>query len=574
VDQDGRLIALNFYHPRYGYVTLTTADPFPESEHHNPTAVRTYRARLATLSGYGLVFNETIVRRENLLLEDAIPHTRLTFASGSTALITTFGAQGGALQWWQAKEIMPRWHGRLSLQRCAYTQLTEGGPIAAPPVEMRLRFQEGILILDSPSLKCSVAIAGLESEKILDKAESGAVTIDLTVQTGIPVLAYGIGLTPAEAIQNAQKLLQTNVDVYLGDQLMIWRDRWRNIPVELLVRRGLVYGLSMCIPVNDGICILTDHMILPLSWNRDAYYIARALLSWNPEMAELVRRHLIWMFEVAEHLNFGWGRCYLANGQIKDPAFQLDQQLFPLLELADYYQVTRDIATLDRLRGQIANMMAVLLQRKSAHAMLFSTDETPADDPIALPYHLSSHILLWCTLIKLRTIGLGENHAEMAGAVRRAIDQYFIARHVNGQWLYAYATDGRGRHYFYHDANDLPLALAPLWGFVKADDPVWLSTIDFAFSEANRGGAYRGRLGSVHTAAPWPLGDVQDLIIARTLGDSHREAEVWEHLRGAAQIDGALAEAYNAERSEVVSRHWFAWPNAALACVVLESFRQ
>jgi hypothetical protein len=87
VDQDGKLIALNFYHPRHGYVTLTTADPFPESERYNPSTVRAYRAALATLTGCGLVFDNAITERENFLLEDAIPRTRLTFANSSPCIM-------------------------------------------------------------------------------------------------------------------------------------------------------------------------------------------------------------------------------------------------------------------------------------------------------------------------------------------------------------------------------------------------------------------------------------------------------------------------------------------------------
>ncbi len=43
-------------------------------------------------------------------------------------------------------------------------------------------------------------------------------------------------------------------------------------------------------------------------------------------------------------------------------------------------------------------MLATLEPRRAPDALLFPTDETPADDPIPLPYHLSSHILLWHTL--------------------------------------------------------------------------------------------------------------------------------------------------------------------------------
>src|SRR5690606_28351415 len=106
---------------------------------------------------------------------------------------------------------------------------------------------------------------------------------------------------------------------------------------DLILRRGLFYGQMMAVPVTDeATCILTDHMLLPLSWNRDSYFVVDALVRWEKTHLETMRRHLNWMFEVAERPNNEWGRCYLASGQQKDPAYQLDQQLFPLLELAEY----------------------------------------------------------------------------------------------------------------------------------------------------------------------------------------------------------------------------------------------
>jgi len=148
--------------------------------------------------------------------------------------------------------------------------------------------------------------------------------------------------------------------------------------------------------------------------------------------------------------------------------------------------------------------------------------------------------------------------------VRAAIDTHFITEY-EGQRIYAYATDGVGNYEFYHDANDIPLVMAPSWGMVSANDPVWSATIDFAFSAANTGGFYDGCLGSVHTRAPWPLGDMQEIIVARARGDGARMQTARKRIDAAAQWDGALPEAYDSEDYAVASRHWFCWPNAMLA---------
>jgi len=569
VDRNGRIIALNCYHSQHGYVTLTSAPPFPESERYNPATVRAYRRSLVNLEGFGLHFDTEVASRHPNLWDDVIPSDELSYKDGD-ADIWTFACDGGVIQMWNTSGMEGHtlcWSGQLSLQRCAYTQLTEGGPIPIPSVQTHVHFKDGLLSVHNPALGWAAAIAGLPADDEWQQEADGPLSVQLKYpEAKDVVLAYGVGPTVQVASENAQRLLADEKSLYAKT-----RAQWKNLNLDQYVdsavlQRGLSYSLMMAVPVDEGVCFLTDHIILPLSWNRDSYYTARALLGVNPETNDLVRRHLIWLFEQAERRDGAWGRCYLANGKIKDGAFQLDQQLFPLLELAEYVLETNDQATLKRLQPHIQPLIDMLMARKAPDVMLFPTDETPADDPIALPYHLSSHILFWHVLNKLSQLGIAGNWASMAEQIRQDIDRAFIAEH-NGKRLYAYATHGAGKHHFYHDANDLPLALAPAWGFVPADDPVWRATVDFAFSEDNVGGYYNGRLGSVHTKAAWALGDIQDLIIARAIGDSEREQRAWNHLRNAAQWDGALPEAYDPETGEVVSRHWFAWPNAALVCV-------
>lgn len=567
LDADGCIIALNYCHADHGYITLTAADPFPENERYNPAAVRAYRASLVNLQGFGFRFDEPVIERETTLLASAVPHVRLSFQNGATAEVTTFAHERGAVQIWNVQGVTPRWQGKLCLQRCACTQLTEGGPLPMPPLDMQVRYNHNRLDVENPVLRAAVVMRGLGEGQEQEIRSGQPVHISLNhAQPGISLLAYGVGNTVNQAADNAN-WLYLHAEALLNQTLAVWNDHWREVPDDPLIRHGLAYGLAMAVPVGETICLLTDHMLLPLSWNRDAYYVARALLSWG--RVDTVRRHLLWLFETAERADGMWGRCYLANGRIKDGAFQLDQQLFPLLELVEYVLETRDSQAWARLQPQVAPLMNRLMARKFEQDVLFPTDETPADDPIALPYHLSSHILFWRVLTRLNHLGFDDNR--LAAQIYTAVNRYFIGEH-SGKRLYAYATDGKGAYHFYHDANDIPLALAARWGFVKVDDPVWRATLEFAFSEANLGGVYAGRLGSVHTKAPWPLGDVQDLIIAASIGDHARARHARERLRAAAQWDGALPEACDAQTNDVVSRHWFAWPNAALACVELGAF--
>lgn len=563
VDADGRIIALNCYDPVHGYITLTSADPFPDADRYDVQKVRAYRAALPKLAGFGLTGTDPITDRMVKWVVDTEPRVTLVYASGDVVPIATAPIEHGAAQFFLPTAGPMRFRGRLSLQRCAYTQLTEGGILPMPPLEMHVVARDGILTIHNRGLNRTAAILGISPDESLDVVVGQPIELDLALQKFMAVILYRFGDRPEDVRADIEALRPL-----IGQMMLRPPSPLGSLPADRVCRRGLIYGYQMCVPVGAGICILTDHMLLPLSWNRDAYFVATALLHGHKGGAELVRRHLIWMFEIAERIAGDWGRCYLANGKVKDRAYQLDQQLYPVLELCDYTSRTGDRALIDHLRLHVKAVFEGLKRHKSPDHWLFATDETPGDDPVAQPYHLSSHILLWHTLSEWASITGDQTAAEWARHIRPDIDTHFMANDADGKPMYAYTCDARGGTHLYHDANDLPTALGPAWGFCSADTLEWRNTVDFAFSAANEA-CFNGRLGSVHTRAPWALGDLQDVVIARALHDSERESSAWERLRQGAAIDGALPEAYDGETGAVISRTWFAWPNATAACIQL-----
>ncbi|HET8569603.1 MAG TPA: glycoside hydrolase family 125 protein, partial [Candidatus Limnocylindria bacterium] len=307
-----------------------------------------------------------------------------------------------------------------------------------------------------------------------------------------------------------------------------------------------VAWLADCVAsdVGDGaVALLADHAILPLVWTRDAYFVARALLAAGRR--DLVDAFLRWCFERAARLDGRWWpRSSLATGEPKDRAFQLDQQLYPLLLLAE----TGGPAA-ERYRRAAEEQLDAVLAR--ADGGLVATSETPADDRLEQPFHFSSHVLLWKTV---RALGRD------AEPLRRLVRDRFTH---GGR--FAYAIGAGVRHY--HDANDLPTALAPAWGFCDADDDVWRATIAYAWSRENAAhfDGPLGGLGSLHTPHPWPLGDLQRVVVARARRDEDAERDAWSRLGRVATWDGLLPEAYDEGDGSVASRHWFAWPVALRA---------
>jgi hypothetical protein len=262
-------------------------------------------------------------------------------------------------------------------------------------------------------------------------------------------------------------------------------------------------------------------------------------------------------------------RSHHGNGAAKDLAFQADQQLYPFVELADLWRATGALPDgVDWERVVPDAWRAVLAQIDSATGLV-GTEENAADDRIDAPFTAGSQILLWYTATRLAEpalasrIGLeAESLFAIADDVRRAFSRHFV---IDDRW--AYAVEARGLVVDYHDANDLPTALAPLWGFCQADDPGWLGTVAFAFSPANSGfvDGPDGGLGSRHTPGAWPLGHIQAWLVGRAMGDNVATMAALDRLQRAAFADGMLPEARVIEDGERVAiRHWFAWPGAAL----------
>jgi hypothetical protein len=602
---DGRVLALSTYHPTHGYVTLSGVTPFPDELRHDQSAVRAYRAALAhpNAPSFGLRWNQVVSVCETYLLEDAIPLCSLQVGSLTAEVITWAPRVDGealpaAVQAWSLRNPTDQtlsfdyvWDGVQALGRASYTQLTESGALPPVSTEFSLCYHDRALEILAPDSDIAAVVLGLSAGSSWQREDYSPLHASIAGNVSIPPgqtvqlkLIYGFGMTLAQAHAHANILTSTDLQSNLLATLDQHRTRWHALdpnvaePVQLLVHRALAYMHDCCVlPVQQGLCLLTDHQILPLSWTRDAYYMLQALsVQSNAETLELMRRHLLWLFAIAERPSGYWGRAYLANGWPKDQVFQLDQQCYPLLELTEYAAMGGESSLVAALAEQVPSILQTILSRQAPNDALFATEETPADDPLPLPFHCSSHILLWHTLVRLAALNQRWHFTsldlhQLAQVVKMAVRSHFVVEH-EGQTLFAYAVGlGQGYH-LYHDANDFPTVLAPVWGFCTVDDPVWRATMEFAFSPENKDGYFvgpYGGLGSIHTPGAWPLGDVQELLYRRLIGDERRSSDILKRLTITACWDAGLPEARDPATGAVRSRHWFAWPGAALVAALL-----
>jgi len=619
VSADGQILSLNGYHPQVGFVTLTPIEQFPGTQFYHPAFVRQYRRRLVDLSeqprhGFGLRVRGEVQQPTLHLLENTVPLVRYHLETLEVSSLFLAGGSEGSAHLINQIEISNtgdteamfpyEFGGTFSMNRCSYAQLTEAGPIPLPPLENALEVRVNHLSIVNRHLPARTDVFLFDKSNPLPLSparETAAEPVSYAHQGEIHLekgerrlLTIVYVLVPST--EEPLTISASQVEAWIREAqaaLPHWKSGGDDT-AAFLVQRNLDYILSCCaVPVTDEhVCVITDHQLLPLAWNRDVYYMIQLLLvaeqqtellvetswqsAWREKVQRVIRGHVLWMFETAQRPHSYWGRAYLTTGYCKDDDFQLDEQCYPLLELCDYFLRFGDEPLVRRVSPQVNEILTMLMEYKDSRVWLFKTRETPADDTVAYPYHFSSHVLLWWTLKQLASVQARvplttHDLATWAENVRHDCLAAFRTK-FEGKALFAYVTDLHGHSQLYHDANDLPTVYAPVWGFCPPHDEAWSQTLHFALSTQNKGGFYPGvfgGLGSVHTPHPWPLGDVQELLYAQVLGDQERWQRVWQKLKQVVQWDGLFSEAINEETGRVESRHWFSWPGAFLSTVLL-----
>jgi hypothetical protein len=605
---NGLISSINRPHTEQGFITFAPIEQFPNDKWYDSEFVRQYRRKLVQLSeqeeqlnGFGLKVDldaqeqyASVINDQNILFtykgEGIQWHSLFDVSelNGQSYLINTLEISNLKEENVTCPLIFG---GRMSLNRCSYGQLTEAGPIPIPPLENRMVVEENHLSIMNPNLPAQADVyVYLNDEEIeLSSVEvTNASPVSYTSQHELllePNSSSTIKIIYALKEGKEQQYV-INPKQFLTYNLDAIRDSSEKTDLEtFIIKRNINYILSCCsVPINhEYTCVITDHQLLPLAWNRDAYYMIQLLFEADKkdpgtyDVKDVIKGHLLWMFEKADRPEGYWGRAYLTNGYCKDLVFQLDQQCYPLLQLCDYYNAFNDAETVERIKPKLKEILEMIMEYKAEAHWLFKTGETPADDKVDYPYHFSSQVLIWYTLQQLHKLNTTfafcrEDLSKWADDVKKDCQEAFITDY-KGKKLFAYLTDLKGNYQFYHDANDLPTVFAPLWQFCDVNDDVWLNTMHFGFSEENKGGFYTGNfggLGSVHTPHPWPLGDGQELLFSILTKDSERQNKVLSKLEKLVQWDGMFSEAVDEEDGTVTSRYWFSWPGAFISYVLLQ----
>lgn len=204
----------------------------------------------------------------------------------------------------------------------------------------------------------------------------------------------------------------------------------------------------------------------------------------------------------------------------------------------------------------------------------------PSDDATTFEFLIPSNFMAVKTLRKMAEIletvngkpELAEECLALAAEVEQALKEYATVQHSKYGPIYAYEVDGFGSHQLMDDAN-VPSLLA--LGYLDPEmfqDPVYLNTRRFVWSEDNpyfmRGAAGEG-IGGPHigTGYVWPMSIMMKAFTAQD--DDEIRACLLQLIRTDAGT-GFMHESFQEDNADDFTRPWFAWANTLFGELVVK----
>jgi meiotically up-regulated gene 157 (Mug157) protein len=171
---------------------------------------------------------------------------------------------------------------------------------------------------------------------------------------------------------------------------------------------------------------------------------------------------------------------------------------------------------------------------------------------------------------------LAQQLNSLADEVDTAIKKYGIYDHPEYGKIYAFETNGFGSYNLMDDANCPSLLGLPYLGAVKADDPIYLNTRKYVWSQDNPF-FFKGKLaegiGGPHIGLDmiWPMS-----IIMKALTTNDKKEIKWciDTLQKTHGGTGFMHESFHKDNSKKFTREWFAWANTLFGELLWKTFNE
>ena len=208
----------------------------------------------------------------------------------------------------------------------------------------------------------------------------------------------------------------------------------------------------------------------------------------------------------------------------------------------------------------------------------------PSDDATTFPFLIPSNYFAVVSLNQLNeifTTVIRDNEfankcKQLAIEVENAIKKYAITTHLTFGPMLAYEVDGFGNQLFMDDANVPSLVALPYLGVFKPNDPLYLNTRKFVFSESNpyffKGKAANG-VGGPHSGMNmiWPLSFTMKAL---TSTSDQEITECIRTLKSTHAGTGFMHESFFKDDATQFTRKWFAWANTLFGEMILKVYHE
>lgn len=289
------MLQLSGFHPEHGIMVAAPYEQFDGTRFYEPKYVRAYRARMLKMiqlgrPGFGLRLEGTPLNVSIEICNLNIASIKYQFQKDISVAVTLMVDETGsvtqsmtisstALEATKIRYILDM---GISINRASYGQLTEGGPIPIPPLENELRILDHGRRYTIANRHLGACLNGsLEIDDI--PVELINIANETFVGTPVAVSLSDMIKLPANASRSLTARFRLIPDATIKERFEIPRsERLPGIGFSqnwitsenhalFILRRNLEYILGNCtIPVSDTeVALITDHVALPLGWNRD-----------------------------------------------------------------------------------------------------------------------------------------------------------------------------------------------------------------------------------------------------------------------------------------------------------------